>query len=466
MPLDVHSPRPQRPLKRPFDNDDSESKRPTKRPHLPPTPPTPGYRLAELHPPCPQSKAPTPPETAKSQTRSLNTSHAADYPGTARRIGVWLATGLPPWSSSDLPQRPDSAPPKLAGSEGILDLSDYQGPTTAALATVQPMSQAQAPSFGQRSVASGHSSRPGTSNANYRSVLINNSIRIDHTGEKIPEQLRRLIDTDILKTLPSHLSPDEIAEAVNTAVEIADDSESKIYDLTGTALFPIKRREIGRGGNTLWNFDALPRNDDYPYPLATPKPDIHCGYPTGPKTTWTVKENAVVDHPAVRRYSQPANDTCYPYYVLELKAEASGGTLWQAENQAAGSGSSCVNSMRQLLAEANPTQTSSTIDSIAFSACVTHRQVIFHVHFHSPEDRMHYMSWIASCETMRDVQRCNHITQSIVKYGLGARQTTIRNALAKLHPFPSHWKISRPSSAQVSQTADENAGNSKNRRTE
>lgn len=384
----------------------------------------------------------------------------------ARRIGDWLATGLPPWFGNALPRRPDSAPPKLADSEELVNLSDYQGPTTAALAAVQPMSQPQAQSLGQRSVASGQSSRPGTSNANYRSVLFNNNVRIDYTGEKIPEQLRKLLDTDILKTLPSQLSPKEIAEAVNTAVKIANDSEGNIYDLIDTTLFPIKRREIKRGGNTLWSSDALPRNNDYLYPLATPKPDIHCGYPTGPNSTWTVKENAVIDHPAVRRYAQPTNDNCYPYFVFELKSEASGGTLWQAENQAAGSGSFCVNSMRQLLAEAYPSQTSSTIDSIAFSACVTHRQAIFHVHFYSSEDRMHYMSWIASCETMRDVQRCNHITQRIVQYGLESRQTIIRNALAKLHPFPLHWKLSRLSSAQASQTADEDAGPIKSRRIE
>ncbi|KAL8725814.1 MAG: hypothetical protein Q9181_006273 [Wetmoreana brouardii] len=290
--------------------------------------------------------------------------------------------------------------------------------------------------------ASSQSSRPATSNANYRSVLFGNSICIDYTGNKIPVPLRKLLDTDILNTLPLQLSPEEIAEAVDTAVRIADNSEGKIYNLTCTALFPINRREIGQGGNTLWNFDALPRNGDYPYPLATPKPDIHCGYPTGLQTSWTVKELGVIDHPAARRYAQPTNDNCYPYFVFELKSEASGGTLWQAENQAAGSGSSCVNSMRQLLAEAYPSQTSSTIDSIAFSVCITHRQAVFHVHFYSPEDRLHYMSWIASCETIRDVQRCNHITQSIIQYGLGTRQTTIRNALAKLHPFPLHWKIS------------------------
>ncbi|KAL8939676.1 MAG: hypothetical protein Q9211_002627 [Gyalolechia sp. 1 TL-2023] len=459
MPLDLHSPRPAGPFKRSLDDDYFESERPAKRPHLAPTP----CHLDELRPPSPQSNAPALPESAKPYARAPITSHPAGGSVEARRICDWLTTGLPPWSSSALPPRPDSAPPKLAGGEDCLDLSDYQRPTAAAFAILHPMSQPQAQSVGQRSAAS---SRPGTANPRYRSIVFNNGIRIDHTGENIPNPLRRLLDTDILKTLPSSLSPEEIAEAVNTAVEIADDSEAQIYDLTRTALLPIQRREIGRGGNTLWNFDALPRNDDFTYPLATPKPDIHCGYPTGSKSTWSVKENAVINHPAISRYAQPTNGNCYPYYVLELKSEASGGTLWQAENQAAGSGPSCVNSVRQLLAEADPTQTPSTMDSIAFSACVTHRQVVFHVHFYLPEENLHYMSWIASCDTMRDVQRCNHITQNIVQYGLGTRQTIIRNALAKLHPFPLHWKMSRPSTAQASQTADEGAGPNKNQRTQ
>ena len=454
MPLHIKSPRPERPPKRSFDGD-CESAPASKRQRLPPTPPTPD-NLNQLHPPShPQSIALTPPETAKSNTRTLNKPD----PVSTRRVDNWFAERPPP--------RPSSAPPQTPARETPANgnLGEYQGPTFAAIPQMS-QSQSQGQSFGRGSVASAQSSRPGTSSPDYRSVLYNNGIQIDHIGQKIPKALRDFLDEDILKGRPSRLSLEDIAETVNTAVDIADGSEGKVYDLLGTAMFPIKRRAIGRGGNTAWNFDPLPRKHVYPLPLATPKPDIHCGYPTGPRTAWSREENAVIDHQAARRFTQPAKDNCLPFLVSELKSEANGGTLWHAENQVAGSGASCVNSMLWLLKEAYRTQAPSTLDSIAFSACVSHREAIFHVHFYSPEDDMYYMSWIATFETMRHVQRCNHVVENIVGYGLGARQTKIRQALAQLLPFPKHWKTSRPASAQASQMADEDASPNKNQRTE
>ena len=437
MSSDIESPRPERAVKRAFDGD-GEGGPPSKRQYLPTSPPRPDHRLAQLHPSsCPQSIALTPPETTKPGIGPSDNPNLACDTANAHQIHNWLAESTHPSCSIASPSRPSSAPPDLAGGGPALDLGAYQGPTFAVIQQISPL---QTQKIRPPSLPSTESSRPPrTSHPNYRSVLYNNGIRIDYTGEKIPEALRVVLNRDILKDRPSRLSSEEIAETMN----IADHSEGQVYDLIGTAMFPIKRREIGRGGNTLWNFDALPRQHVYPIPLATPKPDIYCGYSTGPNTAWSRDETAVIDHPAARRVTQPSGDICLPFLVCELKSEAEGGTLWQAENQAAGSGSYCVNSIRWLLNEAYPSEAHSVNDSIAFSACVTHREAIFHVHFYSPADDRFYMSWIATCESMRHVQRCNHIIQNIVDYGLGVRQTKIRQALAQLIPFPKHWEMSQ-----------------------
>ena len=79
------------------------------------------------------------------------------------------------------------------------------------------------------------------------------------------------------------------------------------------------------------------------------------------------------------------------------------------------------------------------------------------------------MSWIATCETMRHVQKSNHIVESIFEHSLGTRQTKIREALARLYPFPDQWKNSRPASVMNAQTpgaSDEYNASNKSRRTE
>ena len=53
----------------------------------------------------------------------------------------------------------------------------------------------------------------------------------------------------------------------------------------------------------------------------------------------------VLGHPLALPYTQPNLGNTFPFLVVEFKAEATGGTLWHAENQAAGSGAHCVNAL-------------------------------------------------------------------------------------------------------------------------
>ena len=256
------------------------------------------------------------------------------------------------------------------------------------------------------------------------------------------------MDLDILKKRTSIVSPEAIAATVNTAVSLADSAEGKIYNLVGTAMIPVKLDDIGVGGNTPWSAEGLSRSTQYSKSLATPKPDVHIGYPTDTQSTWTIKENAVVDHRAAMPYTRPTRSNCFPFLVLELKSEAAGGTLWQAENQAAGSGSHCVKSMRCFLRETYPSKAPSILDTVAFTIAVTHREAIYHIHFYSEEEDTFYMSWIGTFSSLRgiDIQRSNDVTESILEHGLGTRQQKIRSALGDMWPCLERWKRSRPAS--------------------
>ena len=152
-----------------------------------------------------------------------------------------------------------------------------------------------------------------------------------------------------------------------------------------------------------------------------------------------------------------------------MKSEAMGGTLWHAENQAAGSAACCVNAIRWIFREAYKSENQPITDTISFSVCVTYRLLVFHVHWYSPAENRHYMSWIATFETMRHVQRCNDVVHNIFDYGLGVRQTKIRDALALLYPVPEHWKQARAASVMISPATggdDQDGGSNKSQRLE
>ncbi|KAL8989245.1 MAG: hypothetical protein Q9177_001828 [Variospora cf. flavescens] len=468
-----------RSFSRSFDGRDPDSLHPTKRhQQLPPTLLIPRHSLDKVpRPSCPQAAPLTPPESSPFlRKRKFENENSALNTPTKRRIEDWLWStcprrgSCPPRAGLSDPDahtgrgryastRSKSYPPKPE-----IGYPDDQRPL---LEVLQEMSQTQKQTFAAGSSTSGRNARSLTSHPEYRSTLRNNGIYIDHTGAKIPQELREFLDSSILKQQSDPLTPDAIADAVETATEIADSPESNIYDLIGTAMLPIKRSDVGRGGNTPWYTDTLPKAEAYGTPLAQPKPDVHCGYLTGQRSTWTIEENAVIDHQQARKITQPAKGNCFPFFVFEMKSEAMGGTLWQAENQAAGSGACCVNIKRWLYREAHGNDEQPVTDSIAFSACVTHREVVFHVHHYSAAEKRFYMSSFGAFQTVREVEGCNNIVSNIFKHGLGTRQDNTRAELKLLYPFPAHWKKARSASLMESQNsaADEENQSNKSQRT-
>lgn len=470
MPLNIKYLGSQRPGKRSLDESDTECPRPTKRQQFPQAPPTPDLSLDKASRPSGlEVITPTPPEFPRPSKRTREVVNPTCNPAPKkRRVEDWLAKIRPIRTTSCPPRLEDSEPGVTFDTGQQAEQGEEGEEQRPLLEALQEMSQSRQ-SFGGGSVASGRSSRPATSHADYRKTLHNDGIFIDHTGEKIPPKLREFLDSDILKERPTQLPPTAIAEAVKTAVEIADSPEGNVYDLTDTATLPLKRSDVGRGGNTPWYPDGLPRNKSYDTPLAMAKADVHCGYRTGQRSTWEVEENAVIDHRAARWLTQPAKGNCFPFLVCEMKSEAMGGTLWHAENQAAGSAACCVNAMRWIYREAHASEDQPVVDTISFSACVNHRLLVFHVHWYSAAENRNYMSWIATFETMRHVQQCNHVVLNIFHHCLGSRQTKIREALALLYPIPEHWKQARPASVMNSQEAggdDQDAGFNKSRRSE
>ena len=293
------------------------------------------------------------------------------------------------------------------------------------------------------------SGRPGTSHPLYRSTLYRNYVTLDCSGRQMPEELKTFASTQILKRRESpQLEDERVSNVIDAMEELADTTEGPVANLIRTDMFPFKHPGIAEGGNSQWSTAALPNNPGYQYDISAPKPDIHLGYPINHRSGWSDAQSNVIAHPVARLYTQPARGNTFPFLMVEMKSEAAGGTIYVAENQAAGSGSHSVNALLWLLREAGAYDSSSLTDTIAFTIAISHRQAIFYLHWYSAVDRRYYMSFLDSYSSVvaKDIRACNNTVKNIIEYGLGARKAGIGAALEALFPFPQHWKQARPPS--------------------
>ncbi|MCJ1259512.1 hypothetical protein MMC24_007350 [Lignoscripta atroalba] len=213
-------------------------------------------------------------------------------------------------------------------------------------------------------------------------------------------------------------------------------------------MFPVKRRDIGEGGNTPWSTDALPYNPIYCQALAAPKPDHHYRYPAGPKSDWSFEENAVVDHPKARPYTQPARGNRFSLpgdrvqvrsYRWELiPCGKPGDTQWYSLRQlnvmAPSRGLSFSNSSDDLVGRLHGLSHSQT-SYIPHILLLGSGAALLHILFHE-------LLAPTCCRRSKVPRHCEKHS----RVGLGIRQAKIKDALAQLYPFPGHWKVSRPGS--------------------
>ena len=449
----VKCPQPLRSFKRSLESIDPDRPPASKRRHLVPLPlPSPASSgdnhfspHVQLPSNCTSRAAlqPTP-----ERKRALEDVDSACTPSKKHRR---LQSPTPPFTSSvrcwlsQVP-RPDTAPPRTEISAPTVEPIDRPNSAPAQLEMSQPNGQRPA------SAASTSNTRPSTSDPLYRELIYRNNIDLDPSGKKIEEEIQKLLDTHILKGRDSPpMTEAEVFDVVDTAVDLLDYAEGKASDLIETKAFPVKRRGIAEGRNTQWSTDALPSNPKHPYQLSAPKPDRHYGYPLGRKSDWTDEEMAVVDHRTAQAYTQPTRENLFPFLMLEIKSEATGGVLYVAENQAVGSGVHSVASLRWLLTQAFPSEVPAATDAVAFTGAVSPRAAVFYILWYSDKKGRYIMSKFRNVSFMEgpespDIQRCKNVMKNILDYGVEVRQPIIKKALAKLDPIPPHWKKSRPAS--------------------
>ncbi|MCJ1464048.1 hypothetical protein MMC07_002658 [Pseudocyphellaria aurata] len=463
----VHSPKPVRSLKRSLNHIDSACNNPSKRKKLRrlsslplPLPSPDSSENAFFHPSNHHSEAPSRP--ACKRKRVFEDPRPCDAPPKKQRwsqplpsplsstVYQWLSQ-LPRPERTPFP-RPESAPPRLLSTETQNSFIEPRELTSATLARIG-MLQANRQQPG--STASSQNTKPGTSDPLYRSLIYRNNITLDLSGREIEDEIQELLDVHILKGRDSPpLTDAEVFEVVDKAVELMDVAEGRASDIIRTKAFPMDRRHISEGRNVQWTTNALPSNPEYPHQLTAPKPDRHYGYPLLRMSEWTDKEMAVVDHRTAQPYAQPTRENIFPFLMLEVKSEATGGVLYAAENQAVGSGVHSVSSLRWLLEEASPAEAHKTTDAVAFTVAVSPRAAVFYIVWYSEDKKRYIMSKFSDVSFLNgpkrpDIQNCRNVMKNVLDYGVNVRQVIIRNALADLSPPPLRWKKSRSASSNT-----------------
>lgn len=289
-----------------------------------------------------------------------------------------------------------------------------------------------------------------TTSSKYRSILEGNDVVIDSKGSKISPAVRQFLDQEILKERTSPpLSYEAVDNTMTSMMNWGNSTENAVNGFINSQMFPAQRQGVSIGGNSQWPTAALPYDPNYGLHMAAPKPDFHVGYTPGIDSGFSKNGRGVIDHPYATAYTKPGTGTALPFLTVELKSEATGGTLYQAENQAAGSGTYSLRAIDWLLDHAETSQVNRQTDTIAFSMAGTGRLVVLSVHWYSPEDRIHYMSYVKGFQTSEPghIQTCNSTVKNIVEWAVGTRHDKLKDVLQTMFPLTHQWSEKRTATA-------------------
>ena len=167
--------------------------------------------------------------------------------------------------------------------------------------------------------------------------------------------------------------------------------------------------------------------------ICQPKPDVAYGYTLeGIESSQQIAQNSTFSGVDLSKYSRPAKDFYWPFFVVEFKAPSVGGTVFAAENQCAGGGSALLMAAHALYTAALQAKACVDLaDSIAYSAAIDGAIVNLHVHWYDAGRKKYYLEEVRNYNFKRhkDIQKFYMHTRNIVDWGLGERLEKIKTAL-------------------------------------
>ncbi|KAI9780109.1 MAG: hypothetical protein M1816_003164 [Peltula sp. TS41687] len=221
----------------------------------------------------------------------------------------------------------------------------------------------------------------------YRDELQNHSVHIELYGRSMPTPVRahgqNMLNRQRTSPGLTDTEVDQILEKLST-LDNAD--EERIREtIVSTSLVSREwdyKNEIATASNLSFDRTALPYTPGSQYPpVVTPVPDFHVGYPHESFVAPQTRLTEVMEHPRLRSYAKPTPSGYWPFFAIEYRSQSLGGSQWVAENQNAGTGAHCVNSVETLSSYTNTTELRRIADSMVFSCVVNSDNASIWVHW-------------------------------------------------------------------------------------
>ena len=274
----------------------------------------------------------------------------------------------------------------------------------------------------------------------YRDDLRKHGVIIDSYGlEETADEVKAIAQAILQKP---RCTPEPNVSQVRTelarAVEKDEGPTRDAFIKAGLLDTPNKHRNrITTASSLLFNRIGVPHTHGFNFtPLPLPKSDLQYGFQL---EEFTLDQLGVMVNHRIDPYAKPSTGPYWPFFLVELKATSRGGTHYVGENQNAGTGAHCVESVEKLFqytAEERPKEKS--FDSMVFSCVADAQHGTLWVHWRElkPDGRPKYLStelrdyaWKRGSAEILDFRRA---IRNIIDHGVDHRLHEIKEALASL----------------------------------
>ncbi|MCJ1240629.1 hypothetical protein MMC14_008633 [Varicellaria rhodocarpa] len=280
--------------------------------------------------------------------------------------------------------------------------------------------------------------------ANYRDILKCHKVHIDPFNTmSMPPDLKNFAHEIIEKRRDNQeVSAEDISflqKRLARAVNSDEGITREILAITGLSEIPCNMSGIQKGASLPFNRKAVPNNPEYPFRhISAPTPDIQYGFDP---ENFTFQQLTLMGHRRLSAIARPSSAGYFPFCVSEIKSASRGGTHYVGENQAAGSGAHCVNSIGMLLDYISDDWLETRKkDSIVFSIVMDAQHASVWVHW--PQERSTYVStqledyaWIDAKKVLAFI----HALRGISYWAMGTRLLIIQAALNSASKLVTAW---------------------------
>ena len=223
----------------------------------------------------------------------------------------------------------------------------------------------------------------------YRTSLVARNIFIDKVDPpaQVIQQAKRIVSRSRSSPEPDTPTLDDLKRTLR---KLQDAGEDKLVRQAAGQIIPAMDKvpddRLESAFNQLWsNRVPVPfksRRLAARLPLPVPKPDVAFGYSENAFSEEQQETIDLVGNDAFgQSYTMPVQGLYFPFLSVEFKSQASGGTLFTAQNQVAGAGAIAMNNQLELARKCSSLTEFNYMEPQFFSVSMDHSQAYLNVHW-------------------------------------------------------------------------------------